>query len=155
MGAGDPSGTGTPIPYDTVAVGRPPPEITGISTSVGANGNLEMALLTSGTTDDTNTYKNLDKITSAVGDSGKAVTEKNLTWGNLVDLKDESYGLGKIKLMPAALNITKAAAGAFTVKTENLLATPTYGTDGRVAAGQQGHFQVAVGATVRTAGWRT
>ena len=109
------------------------PEITGISTSVGANGNLEMALLTSGTTDDTNTYKNLDKITSAVGDSGKAVTEKNLTWGNLVDLKDESYGLGKIKLMPAALNITKAAAGAFTVKTENLLATPTYGTDGRVA----------------------
>ena len=68
------------------------PEITGISTSVGANGNLEMALLTSGTTDDTNTYKNLDKITSAVGDSGKAVTEKNLTWGNLVDLKDASYG---------------------------------------------------------------
>lgn len=109
------------------------PEITGISTSVGANGNLEMALLTSGTNDDTNTYKNLDKITSAVGDSGKAVTEKNLTWGNLVDLKDESYGLGKIKLMPAALNITKEAAGAFTVTKDNLLATPTYGTDGRVA----------------------
>lgn len=109
------------------------PEITGISTSVGANGNLEMALLTSGTNDDTNTYKNLDKITSAVGDSGKAVTEKNLTWGNLVDLKDASYGLGKIKLMPAALNITKEAAGAFTVTKDNLLATPTYGTDGRVA----------------------
>lgn len=109
------------------------PEITGISTSVGANGNLEMALLTSGTGDDTNTYKNLDKITSAVGDSGKAVTEKNLTWGNLVDLSDESYGLGKIKLMPAALNIKNGAAGAFTVTPDNLLATPTYGTDGRVA----------------------
>lgn len=108
------------------------PEITGISTSVGANGNLEMALLTSGTGDDTNTYKNLDKITSAVGDSGKAVTEKNLTWGNLVDLSDKSYGLGKIKLMPAALNI-KNEAGTFTVTTDNLLATPTYGTDGRVA----------------------
>ena len=34
--------------------------------------------------------------------------------------------------MPAALNIT-GAAGAFTVTKDNLLATPTYGTDGRVA----------------------
>lgn len=101
------------------------PEITGISTSVGANGNLEMALLSS------DTFETL-KIESAVGDSGKPVTEKNLTWGNLVGLSDESYGLGKIKLMPAALNIN-GAAGAFTVTKDNLLATPTYGTDGRVA----------------------
>lgn len=102
------------------------PEITGISTSVGANGNLEMALLSS------DTFETL-KIESAVGDSGKPVTEKNLTWGNLVELSDKSYGLGKIKLMPAALNIKNGAAGAFTVTTDNLLSTPTYGTDGRVA----------------------
>jgi len=104
------------------------PEITGISTSVGANGNLEMALLSSESfaTPDT-------AIKSEVGDSTKDVKLKNLTWGNLVDLSDANYGLGKINLMPAALNITKGAAGAFTVTTDNLLATPTYGTDGRVA----------------------
>lgn len=102
------------------------PEITGISTSVGANGNLEMALLNS------ESFKTPDSIVSAVGDSGRPVTEKNLTWGNLVDLS-AGYGLDKIKLMPAALNITKGAAGAFTVTPDNLLSTPTYGTDGRVA----------------------
>lgn len=102
------------------------PEITGISTSVGANGNLEMALL------NTASFAKPDEIKSEVGDSGKPVTEKNLTWGNLVDLS-AGYGLDKIKLMPAALNITKGAAGAFTVTPDNLLATPTYGTDGRVA----------------------
>lgn len=102
------------------------PEITGISTSVGANGNLEMALLNS------ESFANPDTaIKSEVGDSGKPVTEKNLTWGNLVDLST-GYGLDKIKLMPAALNIN-GAAGAFTVTKDNLLATPTYGTDGRVA----------------------
>lgn len=104
------------------------PEITGISTSVGANGNLEMALLSSEsfTAPDT-------AIKSEAGDSTKDVKLKNLTWGNLVELSDESYGLGKIKLMPAALNIKNGAAGAFTVTTDNLLSTPTYGTDGRVA----------------------
>lgn len=103
------------------------PEITGISTSVGANGNLEMALLSSESfaTPDT-------AIKSEVGDSIKDVKLKNLTWGNLVDLS-AGYGLDQIKLMPAALNITKGAAGAFTVTKDNLLATPTYGTDGRVA----------------------
>lgn len=102
------------------------PEITGISTSVGANGNLEMALLNS------ESFANPDTaIKSEVGDSGKPVTEKNLTWGNLVDLST-GYGLDQIKLMPAALNIN-GAAGAFTVTQDNLLATPTYGTDGRVA----------------------
>lgn len=103
------------------------PEITGISTSVGANGNLEMALLNS------ESFANPDTvIKSEVGDSTKDVKLKNLTWGNLVDLST-GYGLDKIKLMPAALNITKGAAGAFTVTPDNLLSTPTYGTDGRVA----------------------
>lgn len=104
------------------------PEITGISTSVGANGNLEMALLNS------ESFENPDTvIKSEVGDSTKDVKLKNLTWGNLVDLSDASYGLGKIKLMPAALNIENKTAGAFTVTKDNLLSTPTYGTDGRVA----------------------
>ena len=112
------------------------PEITGISTSVGANGNLEMALLTSGTGDDTNTYKNLDKITSAVGDSvakDANVTRANLTWGNLVDLKNESYGLDDIKLMPARLSkATDSTAEETKVNHTNLLQIASYGADGRV-----------------------
>ena len=116
------------------------PEVKGISTSVGANGNLEMALLTSGTDEESNTFKNLDKITSAVGDSsaatGKTLATANLTWGNLVDLSysadntNNFYGLDKIQLMPARLN-NEGADLAKLVLTSPLL-TPTYGNDGRV-----------------------
>lgn len=108
------------------------PEITGISTSVGANGNLEMALLNgseNGTTD-TDTYADLAKIKSAVGDSVAATSDakkSNITWGNLVDLS-KGYGLDQIKLMPARLNIT----GDNKVLTTSLLKTATYGSDGRV-----------------------
>ena len=106
------------------------PEITGISTSVGANGNLEMALL------NTETYKDMGTIQSAVGDSsavaGKSATDFNITWGNLVDLSDESYGLKQIKLMPAALSVQNADAGSYKVDLTTLLGTPAYGADGRV-----------------------
>lgn len=109
------------------------PEVKGISTSVGANGNLEMALL------NTDSFKDLTKITSAVGDSsqtaGKTLAAANLTWGNLVNLKYEEagktgnyYGLDQIKLMPARLNVTDAAK----LTTDKLLSTPKYGNDGRV-----------------------
>ena len=118
------------------------PEVKGISTSVGANGNLEMALLTSGTDEESNTFKNLDKITSAVGDSsaatGKTLATANLTWGNLVDLdydKDGAnfYGLDKIQLMPARLNNgTGDAFDSTKLVLANPLSTPTYGNDGRV-----------------------
>lgn len=111
------------------------PEITGISTSVGANGNLEMALLpTSGETKD---------ITSAVGDSSAAAEQKltvsNLTWGNLVDLsaKDNdgknAYGLDEIKLMPARANIKGNTENGYTLNlTASPLKTASYGADGRV-----------------------
>ncbi len=106
------------------------PEITGISTSVGANGNLEMALL------NTETYADMTTIKSAVGDSsavaGKSVTESNITWGNLVNLDDQSYGLDQIKLMPAALSVQTAEGGSYKVNLTTLLGTPVYGADGRV-----------------------
>lgn len=99
------------------------PEVTGITTSVGANGNLEIALL------NTNTYAHTDQITSAVGDSSanQAGTAANVTWGNLVDLSDASYGLNEIALMPAELNVTGGTLGAAPLK------TPAYGADGRVS----------------------
>ena len=107
------------------------PEITGISTSVGANGNLEMALL------NTANYGDLTKISSAVGDSsakaGTTPVQSNVPWGNLVDLSDESYGLKKIMLMPAALSVGAGTGeGNYKVDTATLLGTPVYGADGRV-----------------------
>lgn len=102
------------------------PEVKGIQTSVGANGNLEIALLS--------TAASLDGtgITSNVGDSsaaaGKSALTANITWGNLVDLSHESYGLNMIKLLPAALD-NGGTAGYIS---HNFLAVPTYGADGRV-----------------------
>ena len=97
------------------------PEITGITTSVGANGNLEMALLSG----------NVDATTTQEGGVGRSMavvadTVANLTWGNLVDLSDDSYGLQSISLKPARFN----NAGSWA--TGNLLSIPVYGADGRV-----------------------
>ena len=97
------------------------PEITGITTSVGANGNLEMALL-SGNVDATTTQEGGIRSSMAV----VADTVANLTWGNLVDLSDDSYGLQSISLKPAQFN----NAGSWA--TGNLLSIPVYGADGRV-----------------------
>ncbi len=107
------------------------PEIKGITTTVGANGNLEIAL---GTWD---TVYGVATPGSAEGDSmdkdGQLVTAANITWGNLIDLMDESYGLGAIKLYPSRLNATKAD-GALGILTQAFspLAFPKYGTDGRI-----------------------
>lgn len=114
------------------------PEVTGITTSVGANGNLEIALL------NTTTFANTSSISSAVGDSsaaaGKTVPQANITWGNLVDLSDASYGLTGISLLPAAVKGTYNTTGdgenqvktLATVDPACFLNTPTYGADGRV-----------------------
>ena len=101
------------------------PEVKGIQTAVGANGNLEMALLPKD--------GQLSSITSDVGDSTKAIEAKNVTWGNLVDVSDDTvYGLDKITLFPSALNAaTTDANGNPTSLAAAMLATPTYGADGR------------------------
>lgn len=96
------------------------PEVVSIDTTVAANGSLEIALANG-------TGSAPGK--SAVGDSTGAGTEinaANITWGNLVNLSDPSYGLSKITLRPAALN-----------GTSGLLSNPLYGVgygeDGRVS----------------------
>jgi len=110
------------------------PEVTGISTAVGANGNLEMALMPlSGDVDD---------ITSDVGDSTNVVgqVESNVTWGNLVDL-EQYYGLEDINLYPSALNSTttevedeegNVTSSTTTINTGFPVSIPEYGVDGRV-----------------------
>lgn len=108
------------------------PEVTGITTSVGANGNLEMALLTK------DTYNNTGAITSAVGDSSSAATKTavtaNVTWGNLVDLSDASYGLNNIKLLPSRLLAKSGRIANLTAA----IAVADYGNDGRVTTLNEG-----------------
>ena len=94
------------------------PEVQGITTTVGANGNLEIAL---------SPYDgNASAITSGVGDSDKGWLIKNLTWGNLLDMSDASYGLGDITLLPSRLNFANGVVDGSPLK------IPTYGADGRV-----------------------
>lgn len=102
------------------------PEVTGISTNVGANGSLEIALLNA------DTYSDLSLIRSGVGDSMVSNNHAaNNAWGNLVDLGYQEYGLNNLTLMPARLMVTGSEEAGYTVDT-NLLAVPTYGFDGRV-----------------------
>lgn len=101
------------------------PEVTGISTSIGANGSLEMALLT------TETRADLSTIRTAVGESlAQRSPSANNTWGNLVDLSYSEYGLGNIVLMPSRLNVVQESEN-YSVDT-NLISVPTYGYDGRI-----------------------
>ncbi len=97
------------------------PEVQGITTNVGANGNLEIAL--------SPLSGDASEITSGVGDSVlTSWVDKNLTWGNLLDLSDASYGLGNINLLPAQLNSVNSPLNSTPLK------TPVYGEDGRISA---------------------
>lgn len=92
------------------------PEVKGMNTTITANGNLEIALA-SGTT-----------ITppkdTAIGDGSLPLVERNITWGNLVNLGDSAYGLENIVLRPATLNRSSLK--------ESPLDAAGYGSDGRV-----------------------
>ena len=102
------------------------PEIRGVSTNIGANGSLEIALLNA------ETKKDLTAIKTTVGQSLAAGSaSSNNTWGNLLDLSNESYGLSEIVLLPARLNAVKQADGSYTLNS-GILAVPTYGYDGRI-----------------------
>lgn len=101
------------------------PEVKGISTSVGSNGNLEIAL----------SPESGDG--SQVGDLQIGSTDgwvvKNLTWGNLLDLSDESYGLQNWTLSPSQLLLSGDATNGYKFVGAPL-AIPEYGSDGRVTA---------------------
>lgn len=102
------------------------PEVTGITTNIGSNGSLEIALL------NTETHTDMETIRSgAVGNSLAANdVSANYAWGNLIDLGFGSFGLDTVVLMPARLNTISAGDG-YAVDS-GMLAVPTYGYDGRV-----------------------
>lgn len=99
------------------------PEVKGMSTTIAGNGNLEIALA-SGTRyqiDENGEYvldENDNKILnellapgeSQAGDSSASANQTlagaNITWGNLINLSDSSYGLDNIVLRPAMLTST-------------------------------------------------
>lgn len=101
------------------------PEVSGITTTIGSNGNLEIAL------------SPLSGLGSDVGDAGLTTGDnwgvKNLTWGNLVDMgyAGNTYGLDKLTLAPAMLALTSDTNG-YTLG-DNALGTPSYGSDGRIS----------------------
>lgn len=105
------------------------PEVTGISTAVGANGNLEMALLPTNVSFEAENFG----IQSQAGDSMLDLVLRNNTWGNLVELSNEDftdpYGLKNIVLYPSAINMSTAER----INTTSFLSTPKYGADGRVS----------------------
>ncbi|MBQ2861343.1 MAG: hypothetical protein IJE83_00990 [Oscillospiraceae bacterium] len=102
------------------------PEVTAVNTTVAANGNLEIALATGDGT--------IAPGESQVGDSSaneeQSVTRANITWGNLVNLSDPSYGLDNLIMRPALLNSSELLT--------NPLFSAQYDDDGRVVGLKSG-----------------
>ena len=102
------------------------PEVSGMALNIGANGGLEIALLSA------DTYVNTDLIKSNVGDSleVRSAEEANQTWGNVIDLSSETYGLDQIQLLPAMLSVS--GVGNTAKVDDGLLRVPAFGSDGRI-----------------------
>ena len=99
------------------------PEVSEMKTTAGANGALAIALQST----DATSGQRVEEITNRVGDSGSDAA--NTTWGGLVDLTDK-YGLEKISLSPARLNVdTKTGM----IQKGTPLSIPQFGVDGRVS----------------------
>lgn len=94
------------------------PAVQNVHTAVAANGNLEIALATG----------EMESATapgaSKEGDSKLPTVERNITWGNLINLNDSSYGLKHLVLRPSLLNDANLI--------ERPLYGPVYDKDGRV-----------------------
>ncbi len=95
------------------------PEVAGVTTTVASNGNLEIALVAPD-----GSAPGASRVGDSFATSGQSITAANLTWGNMINLNDPSYGLDNLVLRPAQLN--KAS----------LLISPLYGAeygeDGRI-----------------------
>ena len=104
------------------------PEVTRVDTNVGANGSLEIALLSD------QTYLDPLTIRAGIGDSAVSqnAVESNLSWGNVIELADDAYGTGKISLLPARLNLRSREDGT-PVLDQDFLKVAEFGVDGRIS----------------------
>lgn len=102
------------------------PEVSGMATTVAANGNLEIALAQGDSMTGGVPIPAEEPLESAIGDSSviQGIVNSNNTWGNLINLSEPEYGVSQIALRPALLN------------NMNLNIAPLYGAmygdDGRV-----------------------
>ena len=110
------------------------PEVAGTMTQVSANGNLEIALVKPVATDEEGDpiYPDPSKVGDSSAAEGQTVYNSNLTWGNLLNLSDSSYGLHQIVLRPARLRMSSLGTKPF----ESVL----YGADGRVTVDSNSEF---------------
>lgn len=76
------------------------PEVSQVATNVAANGNLEIALATG----DGKEAPDESKVGDSAATKGQTTAGANITWGNLINLNDPSYGLENLVLKPAQLN---------------------------------------------------
>lgn len=120
------------------------PGVSGISTHIGANGSLEIALLT-----DT-TYVDPSLIRTAVGSSAAVLdaVQSNRHFGSLIDLTDGAYGLNNVSILPARLNVHPGGDGGYVVG-NNMLIFPEYTGDGRYSK----MFTDSVTATYKDSGF--
>ena len=112
------------------------PEVKGIQTTIGGNGNLEIALANN----DTWVSGNPETLTST---TGKSTQETNVTWGNLIDVT-ENYGVDLLTLTPAKLSYV---TNSTTTLNSNLIEVPKYGSDGRVSELSAGVMAATYNAT--------
>lgn len=104
------------------------PEVTQIDTNVGANGSLEIALLND------RTFADPVLIRAGIGDSAvdRDALESNQSWGNVIELADQRYGLEQISLLPSRLNLLTDEDGTHYVD-RNILKIADFGIDGRIS----------------------
>lgn len=98
------------------------PEVSGMSTNIGSNGSLEIALV------NTDSYIDPSNIAVKVGGSLENADPllSNLQWGSVVDLSNSDYGLHDVTLIPSRLQVDENH-----VVGTGLLSIPDYGADGR------------------------
>lgn len=106
------------------------PEVSNIATTVTGNGSLELALMPQ-----TGLFAEISagSGTSGADFGGNAeMIKANTSWGNIVDLSSDFYGLQNVALYPSVLNLNEGAL-ADDFATAPLM-TPTFGFDGRAEA---------------------
>lgn len=102
--------TGVSFAWFTISTN---PEIANISTSVAANGNLEIALRSS-------------ESATSVDDSAELDSGKNIKWGNLIDLTNFTFDSLKPVSVTSGNGSFGSGSGCPTVS------APEFGLDGRI-----------------------
>ena len=99
------------------------PEVEGMQTTVASNGNLEIALA-QGLVVDSIVVPRESQIGDSSATEGQSIVNANVTWGNLINVSDPTYGLSSMTLRPALLSSYN--------RTKYPLNGAIYGEDGRV-----------------------